>query len=115
MSGHNDAFHGIPADPILFQIAQCAYRAREAGMRVLVELNAKLASFCASARVAFVSSRDGLAEVAAPPGGWLVPKTGNHLVDAGLERVADLCADAILRSEAASRRKALDPNLTSER
>ena len=137
MTGHNDAFHGIPADPILFQIAQCAYRAREAGMRVLVvgpipvkdapernrgrqeeilaELDAKLAAFCTSSRVAFVSSRDGLAEVAAPPGGWLVPEAGNHLVDAGLERVADLCADAIRRAEATNRRKTLDPDLPSAR
>ena len=121
MTGHNDAIHGIPPTAILFQIADCVRRARRAGMRVLVvgpiavedtpekdrkeqerilsELDARLSSFCASAHVAFVSSRLGLPASEAPPDGWVVRERGNHLVDAGLDRIAGLCAEAIREAE----------------
>lgn len=117
MTGHNDAFRKVPADVILFQISKSIYQARKMGMRVLVigpimvmdaparsrghqelilaELDLKLSDFCQSNNVAFVSARTTLFEINKSPESWLVPSSGNHLVDSGLEQLAKKCVEKI--------------------
>ena len=120
-TGHNDAFARRSADDILRRIAGCVFQIRTRGMwplvvgpvpvvdepgkkrgeqdRILAELDGKLGRFCREARVDYVSARAGLGKMKAPEGGWHAAGSGNHLSDAGMERMADLCAEAIRGAE----------------
>ena len=120
MAGHNDAFSGRDAAGILFELSGCVFKARQCGMRPIVvgpirgvgspgrdrsaqedtlaRLDGLLAAFCADARVPFLSPRRTFLSGPPPPGGWLDPATGNHLSEAGMNRLADLCLSALASS-----------------
>ena len=120
MAGHNDAFGGRDERGILFELSGCIFKARQCGMRPVVigpirvtsvperdrttqeqtldRLDALLSAFCADARVPFLSPRRTVLAEPPPPGGWLDPATGNHLTDAGMDRLAFLCLSALAPS-----------------
>lgn len=117
MAGHNDAIFGRDARGILFDLSGCIFKARQCGMRPVVigpirvtsvperdrtaqeqtldRLDALLSAFCADARVPFLSPRRTVLAEPPPPGGWLDPATGNHLTDAGMDRLASLCLSSL--------------------
>ncbi len=120
MAGHDDAFGGRDAAGILFELSGCIFKARQCGMRPVVvgpirvesvperdrtaqeqtldHLDALLAPFCAEVRVPFLSPRRTVLAEPPPPGGWLDPAMGDHLSEAGMNRLADLCLSAIAPS-----------------
>ena len=115
--GHNDAFFGRDAEGILFELSGCIFKARQCGMRpvvvgpirvestaerdrtaqeeTLARLDILLAVFCASVHVPFLSPRRAFLAEPPPLGGWLDPATGNHLSDAGMDRLASLCLSSL--------------------
>lgn len=112
LSGHNDAFAGTPATGILKALASAALecrregavpvlvgpiavrdqpdRPRDAQERTLAELDRALAAFCATADLAYVSSREALGpnDPGSPSGANYDPATGNHLSRRGVEALA---------------------------
>ena len=111
-SGHNDAFAGSSSYEILQQLADVALdcrrekivpvivgpifvrgkpgKSRDRQEKVLAALDRKLASFCATAQLFYVSSRTVLGEndPDAPSGANYDSATGNRLSRAGIERLA---------------------------
>ena len=71
-------------------------RSRRRQERTLATLDRKLASFCASVGIAFVSAREALGpnDPALPSGENYDSETGNHLSRAGIARLAP----AVLRA-----------------
>lgn len=118
LAGHNDAFAGATSFEILQSLADAALACRRAGVRpvlvgpihvrdepnrprrrqerTLAALDRKLAGFCKTAGIAFVSARETLGpnDPAAPAGANYDAATGNHLSRAGVERLAT----AVLRA-----------------
>ena len=111
-SGHNDAFAGASSYEILQMLADAALECRKAGIvpvivgpisvrdepgrrrsrqeKVLAALDRKLASFCKTAGIYFVSARAVLGEndPAAPSGANYDAHSGNHLSREGIERLS---------------------------
>ena len=124
LSGHNDAFAGTPAPEILRALAAAALECRREGAvpvlvgpipvrdqpdrpraaqeRTLAELDRALASFCATADLAYVSSREALGpnDPGLPSGANYDPTTGNHLSRHGVETLARAVLPAAFPPEA---------------
>lgn len=118
LTGHNDAFAGVPSFEILQALAEAALECRRKGIvpvlvgpihvrdepgrprrrqeKTLAALDRKLASFCEKANLSRVSSRDALGpnDPALPSGGNYDPATGNHLSRKGMEALSS----AVLRA-----------------
>ena len=118
LTGHNDAFAGASSFEILQALAGTALDCRREGIvpvlvgpipvrdepgrprgrqeKALAALDRKLASFCASANLAYVSARNALGpnDPAAPSGANYDPATGNHLSRKGMGALAP----AVLRA-----------------
>ena len=112
MTGLNDAFVGASSFEILGSLAEAALACRRAGVvpilvgpiavrddsrrsrrrqeEILAALDRKLASFCASAGITFVSARHTLGPNApgTPSGAYYDSASGNHLSRLGVERIA---------------------------
>ena len=112
LSGHNDAFAGASSYEILLNIAETAAECRRLGMvpvvigpihvrddaerkrnhqeKVLTALDSKMAKFCRTAGIRYISARQALGEndPAKPSGANYDPATGNHLSRRGVERLA---------------------------
>ena len=106
LSGHNDAFAGAPPALLLRDIADCILlcrlrgvepivlgpipvrsvpgRDRTAQEETLAAWNGMLGSFCAGNGVRYLDIRASIGPA------LLDPATGNHLSNAGMERLADL-------------------------
>ena len=111
-SGHNDAFACVPSFDILRSLSEAALACRRAGIipilvgpiavrdepdrprqkqeRVLAALDKKLAAFCKTVGIGFVSARRVLGDndPSSPSGANYAADSGNHLSREGIEALA---------------------------